>query len=90
MFKEIFIKLRNWSSDFVSPFSEALKEACRITLFSLPGELIVALQLKKIDMMIVGVNLSLIFLRAIDKYLFEKSKNKGYQNGEVVSGISPI
>jgi hypothetical protein len=90
MLKEMFVKIRDWSSEFVSPFSEALKEACRITLFSIPGELIAVIQLKKIDPMLLGINISLIFLRALDKYLFEKSKSKGQQIGEAISGLSPI
>lgn len=84
--------IREWSAQFTSPFAEALKEAFRITLFSIPAELITALQTEKIDMRILAINISIIFLRALDKYLHEKGKEeKGYNVGKAESsGISPI
>ena len=84
--------IREWSAEFTSPFAEALKEAFRITLFSLPAELIVALQSQKIDFKIIAINVSIIFLRALDKYLHEKAKEeKGYRmNQGEPGGISPI
>ena len=83
-------KLRDWSGSFTTPFAEALKEAFRITLFSIPGELIIALTAKELNMKVVYINLILIFLRAVDKYLYTKSKFRGLEAGETYSGLSPI
>ena len=82
--------LRNWSSSFTTPLSEALKEAFRVTLFSIPAELIVALTTKDFQMNVLYGNIILIFLRALDKYLYEKSKMRGQERGETVGGLSPI
>ena len=84
-------KIRLWSSQFTTPFYEALKEAFRVTLFSLPGELILLLTTPGVAYKVLVVNLLLIFLRALDKYLYEKSKMKGSSDGEPVArGLSPI
>jgi len=78
-------KIRFWSSQFATPLSEALKEAFRVTLFSIPGQLIIWIENKDIVLKMVIVNIILIFLRALDKYLFEKSKKMGQ-----AKGLSPI
>ena len=89
--KDIWDLLRTWSGSFTTPLSEALKEAFRVTLFSLPGELILLLtNNKEINEKVLFINLILIFLRAMDKYLYEKSKNKGLEAGETRGGLSPI
>ena len=82
--------LRSWSADFTSPFAEALKEAWRITLFSIPAELIVVIQSGKLDYNLLLVNLSIIFLRAVDKFVHEKSKEHGHSGRMESRGISPI
>ncbi len=81
--------LRSISASFTDPFSEGVKEAIRITLFSIPAELIVVIQSGKIDYKLLLVNLSIIFLRALDKYIHEKGKENGYTKAEPM-GISPI
>lgn len=86
----MWIKLRDWSSDFTTPFAEAMKEAFRVVLFSIPGQLVLYLEDTQFIWKILLVNLLLIFLRAMDKYLYEVSKNQGQRKGEVVGGISPI
>jgi hypothetical protein len=86
----MFTKIRLWSQGFVTPFEEALKEAFRVTLFSVPGQLILFLEDKELAYKAVIVNLILIFLRALDRYLYEKSKSKGLAPGEVRGGLSPI
>ena len=82
--------IRRWSSEFTTPLQEALKEAFRVVLFSIPGQLVIAIDRRDAIMEVLVVNLVLIFLRAMDKYLYEMSKNRGQRAGEVVGGISPI
>lgn len=86
----MFKIIREWSGSFISPFAEAVKEAFRVTLFSVPGQLILWLEDKDLAYKAIIVNLILIFLRALDKYLYEASKNRGVEKGSVVSGLSPI
>lgn len=86
----MFKIIREWSKGFVSPFAEALKEAFRVTLFSVPGQLILWIENKDIILKVLIINIILIFLRALDKYLYELSKNTGRKHGEVVGGLSPI
>lgn len=83
--------IREWSAQFTTPFEEALKEAFRVTLFSLPAELIAFLQTKELDYRLLAINISIIFLRALDKYLHEKAKEeKGRKAKAEPKGISPI
>ena len=84
-------KLRLWSAQFITPFDEALKEAFRVLLFSIPGQLIIFLESKDFLWKSLLINLLLIFLRAMDKFTYEQSKLKGYDRGEPSArGISPI
>ena len=76
----MFKTIRDWSSEFTTPFAEALKEAFRVTLFSVPGQLILWLENKDIIVKVLIINIVLIFLRALDKFLHEKDKK----------GLSPI
>ena len=87
MLSKLWQIIRDWSSKYASPFSEALKEAFRVTLFSIPGQLIVFIENKNFVLEAVLVNIVLIFLRALDKYLYEKSKIKGATG---LDGLSPI
>ncbi|MCL4482631.1 MAG: hypothetical protein M1445_08470 [Bacteroidetes bacterium] len=82
--------IRNWSMEFTSPFAEAVKEAFRVTLFSIPGELIIYLEDKPFVWKAVIINFVLIFLRALDKYLYERGKQTGYPRDEKPTGLSPI
>ena len=86
----MFKSIREWSSDFTTPFAEALKEAFRVVLFSIPGQLVMYLEDTQGIWKVLVVNLLLIFLRALDKYLYEASKDRGQKQGEVVGGLSPI
>mgnify|MGYP001217405539 CR=1 FL=1 len=81
--------IREWSSEFTSPFAEALKEAFRVTLFSVPGQLLVLLERKDVLIETIAMNLLLIFIRALDKYLYEKSKLTKAKV-DVAGGLSPI
>lgn len=82
--------IREWSSEFTSPFAEAMKEAFRVTLFAIPTQLIIWLEQPNFVWKTAIAGTALIFLRALDKYLYEKSKTKKIPVGEVVSGLSPI
>ena len=86
----MFTILRDWSSQYTSPIAEALKEAFRITLFSVPGQLIFLLESKDLAFKVFLINIVLIFLRALDKYIYTKSKESVKEKNEVVKGLSPI
>ena len=86
----MFKALRDWSSEFVTPFQEALKEAVRDTLFSIPGQLILFIDDRSLTPTAILLNVLAIFLRSLDKFLYERSKNRGQKLGEVIAGLSPI
>jgi len=86
----MFTKLRLWSSEFTTPFAEAVKEAFRVMLFAIPGQIILWIEDKNGSYKVLFVGIILIFLRALDKYLYEKSKNAGLKGDDVVGGLLPI
>lgn len=87
--KNMWTKIREWSSEFTSPFAEAIKEAFRDVLFAVPSALIVLLpQLGVVEKSALG-GLVFLFLRSLDKYLYEKSKNTK-PNVDIVGGLSPV
>lgn len=86
----MFAKIRLWSMQFNSPMAEAIKEAVRDTLLGIPSILIQFLpQLGVVEKTLFGAILFL-FLRALDKKIYEKSKIQGRADGEPVGGLSPI
>lgn len=86
----MFKALRLWSSDFTTPFQEALKLAVRDLILAIPSIAILFLpKFGIVEKSLVGAILYR-FLNSLDKYLFEASKNRGQRPGEVVGGISPI
>ena len=76
----MYDKIKLWAITLNTPFGEALKEAFRVTLFSVPGELILWIENKDLAYKVVIINLILIFLRSLDKYLHEKNDK----------GLSPV
>lgn len=82
-------KIREWSSEFTSPFAEAAKEAFRDVLFAIPSALIIMLpQLGVVEKSALG-GLVFLFIRSLDKYLYEKSKITK-SKVDVSGGLSPI
>lgn len=85
----MFKALRLWSSDFTTPFAEALKEAFRVTLFAIPSMAIVWLEDPAFSWKVAVAGVLLVFIRALDKYLYIKSRKEGARSDEA-GGLSPI
>lgn len=105
MFDKIRIildKIRIWSAKFTSPFAEGVKEGARLLYIIILGFLLTEGISHLVIKVLFGTALTpdqtllitafISYLGKIsDKYKFEKSKEKGYTEGEPKGrGLSPI